>query len=485
VSSISGAWAKLLYGVNAAAAAIVAWCYLVPAPPLPTPLHPYREVSRCASGPLDWKLFDANGDDRLDIVILCEEELLVASGLNGDTLWRQDLPRPFAGSFGRLRRLHTEGSPVMKGGVIVVEFPKGFMSFEAATGRMLLSESVDHIDPKIDIEGDCLIVKDGDAPSRSISARTGEPCTAPERPRAERGPTGRVARVETGSREDQPDLTLARGEEELWTATCDSSCGAQVTPGGVLVEGQLGARCKRILNLARGQVTRVLKPQDLEWTLESLPPYLIAWRPLDPGPSRANRPVLEVFDAASFRTRWRSDPDAPEAFWELTDHCEPTLPDTHDSPIPLSSTDVVDAPCATGISPRDATGTDDVVFSLQRGAVPNICFVYEVSILADGRVHYEGPCMDGVADLQLPEGRLDELIHQFHANRFFDLCDATRHIGFDGGRMILEFWDGTHVKRVEADLIHWDETAALREFGDIIEEAIALKHFLPRPRRRL
>jgi hypothetical protein len=473
-SMIERVWASLLFAINFAAAAIVAWCYLVPAPALPAPLRPYREVSRCASGPLDWRLFDANGDDRPDIVILCEEELLVASGLNGDTLWRQDLPWPFAGSFGAFRWLHTEGSPVLKGGVIVVEFPKGFMSFDAATGRTLLSESVAHIHPEIDLEGDCLIVKDGDAPSRTISARSGEPCTVSERPPVERKPTGRFARVEHDGRDGHHTLTLERGGEELWTASCDSVCSAQVTPGGVLAAGRLGDRCMRILNFARGQVVRVLKPQDEPWTLESLPPYLVAWRPLYLGPSRTSRPVLEVFDATSFRTLWRSEPDGPEAIWVPTDHCEPSLPDTSESPLPLTSTDVVDGPCVTGIAPRAATGKDDVVLRLERTAP-----IYQVTILADGRVHYDGKSVDGAADQQLTMQQLDALTRSFRENRFFDLCDATITTAFDTSRMTVHFWDGTHVKRVEADWANRDQTAALGEFGDMIDEAVAIEQIVP------
>src|SRR5688500_17711744 len=95
-----GVWAKRLLAMtaatglvmNAAAAAVVAGWYLLQPPPLPLPLHPYRDVTQCASGPVELALLDADGDDHPDIAILCEEELLVASGLNGDTLWRQDLP---------------------------------------------------------------------------------------------------------------------------------------------------------------------------------------------------------------------------------------------------------------------------------------------------------------------------------------------------------------------------------------------------------
>ena len=106
--------------------AMAGW-HLLEVTPLPLPVHPvypYRDASRCASGPLDWALVDADGDDHLDIVILCEEELLVASGLNGDTLWRQDLPRPFPGSFAAPRTLEINGGDVRTGDVIVVEYPK-------------------------------------------------------------------------------------------------------------------------------------------------------------------------------------------------------------------------------------------------------------------------------------------------------------------------------------------------------------------------
>jgi len=482
MSSITGAWAKLLYGINAAAAAIVAWCYLVPAPPLPTPLHPYREVSRCASGPLDWRLFDANGDDRLDIVILCEEELLVASGLNGDTLWRQDLPRPFAGSFEAPRGLETnDGDLGGKADVLVVKYPKEVLSFDAVTGERLWSKALNRVQPSMWFRGDCLEVTSHEqvkGPENRVttttaffSARSGEACTPPpEPPRRPDAPPRRHARVGY----DDAGVTFERGDETLWTSPCDSNCSAQRLLGGVLVRGWVD-RCMRILNLSRGEVTRVLKPQDVGWRIETLSPYLIAWRPLDPQAHPAGRPVLEVFDATSFQTRWRSDPDAPEAFWELTDHCEPTLPDTSESPFPLTSTDAVDGPCATGITPRAATGrNDDVVLRLERSPCYGNCSSYVVTILADGTVHYEGRSLDGTPDATLSPSQLDELTRQFRDNRFFDLCDVTKREVTHYPSMTLEFWNGTQVKRVVAYLGNWSETVALREFGDTIDYAVAI-----------
>jgi hypothetical protein len=320
-----GGWAtSLLWVVAAAGAAFAGWYALQP-PPLPAPARPYREVSRCASGPLDWRLVDADGDDHLDIVILCEEELLVASGLNGDTVWRQDLQRPFPRSFEAPRHLETEGRPVVHGDVILVEYPKAVLSFDATTGRRLWSKTMHRVDASRWLRGGCLVVDqydDDEEPVATFSARTGEPCPPPPRGQPVERRTDRFARVESIRDERGVDtLTLKRGEEALWSASCGSTCTATRLLGAVLVQGWED-RCIRILNISRGQVTRVLKPQDAGWSIEPMPPYLIAWRPLDPSASPPGRPVLEVFDGTSFRTRWRSDPDEPEAVWEMTDHCE-------------------------------------------------------------------------------------------------------------------------------------------------------------------
>lgn len=474
MSSIRHAWTNLLIAVNAAAAAIVAWCLLVPAPAAPMPVHPYREVTRCASGPRDWKLFDADGDGRPDIVILCEEELLVASGLNGETLWRQDLPRPFAGSYHAAQSLEMN-EPYLggKGDVIVVEYPKEVMSFDAATGRRLWSRSLSRLDPFASFDGDCFVAHNHrEVPDDLFAARTGEPCTPPPpRPRRPDAPPGRFAKLGY----DHDGVVLSRGDEILWTSPCESSCSAERFPGGILVTGW-EERCMRILNLSRGEVTRVLKPQDAGWRIETLSPYLIAWRPLDPDAFPAGRPVLEVFDTTSFRTLWRSDPDAPETSWELADYCEPTLPDTRESPLPLTSTDVQEGPCATGVARRAATGKDDVVLRFERSRCYGDCPSYVVTIMADGTIHYEGRSVDGWPDQHLSPGQLSDLVRQFVDNGFFEFCDMTKQEVRHFPTMVLELWDGARVKRVEAYLGNWEETAALRELGDFVDELVAIGH---------
>lgn len=470
-----GRWARGILWVTAAAGAVFAGWHALQAPPLPVPKHPYREVTRCASGPLDWDLVDANGDDHPDVIILCEEELLVASGLNGDTLWRQDLQRPFPGSFAAPQYLKLNDGHGGTGGVIVVEYPKDLVSFDAVTGRRLWSIALRRVHPSIMFHGDCLVVRDFAGYEDAFSARTGEPCAPPpdRRLRFEK-PSDRFARVETTRGEgDERIVTLLRGDEKLWAVSCGSNCGAQRLVGAVLVRNWDDG-CMCILNISRGQVTWVLKPQDLQWQIESMPPYLIAWRPVEPGASPPGRPVLEVFDSTSFRTRWRSDPDEPEAVWELTDHCEPTLPDTSESPLPQTCTDAVDGPCATGITPRAATGPDDVVIRMERTQCFGDCPSYVVSIFADGRVRYEGRSVDGRPDAQLAPGQLDELVRQLRGNGFFDLCNAKKQEVSHFPSMSIELWDGTHVKRVEAYLGNWRETEALRDLGDMIDHTVAL-----------
>jgi hypothetical protein len=184
--------------------------------------------------------------------------------------------------------------------------------------------------------------------------------------------------------------------------------------------------------------------------------------------------VLEVFDATSFQTRWRSDPDAPEAVWELTDRCEPTPPDTSESPLPLTRTDGVGGPCATGITRRVANGQDDVVIRLERSPCFGDCPSYVVSIFANGRVRYEGRSVDGRPDAQLAPEQVDELVRQLRDNGFFDLCNLTEQRVSHFPSMSIELWDGPHAKRVEAYLGNWFETVALREFGALIDHTVAL-----------
>lgn len=476
---VRASWGARIAARVAAAGMAMAGCHLLEVTPPPLPVHPvrpYRVASRCVSGPLDWRLVDADGDDHLDIVILCEEELLVASGLNGDTLWRQDLPRPFPGSFAAPRSLETEGRPVVTGDVIIVEYPAEVVSFDAVTGRHLWAKPLHRVEPSLWLRGGCLIVdqRDDGEPAETFSARRGEPCTPPPRPPRRPEPTERLARVRaSGGWGGKDSITLERGKEELWTVTCDSACSAERLSGSVLVTGWVD-RCIRILEISRGQVTWVLKPQDAGWRVEAIDPYLIAWRPLEPGASPVGRPVLEVFDARSLGMRWRSDPDEPEAVWELTDHCEPTLPDTSGSPLPLTCTSQVDRPCANGIVPRAAASRDDVVIQLERTPCFGDCPSYVISIFADGRVRYEGLSVDGMPDAQLAPGELAELIRQLRYNGFFELCNVTKQEVRHFSSMSIELRDGMRAKRVEAYLGNWLETAALRELGERIDHAVGL-----------
>lgn len=117
-----------------------------------------------------------------------------------------------------------------------------------------------------------------------------------------------------------------------------------------------------------------------------------------------------------------------------------------------------------------------MVFRLERSQCYGDCSSYVVTILANGTVHYEGRSVDGWPDSQLLPSQLDVLAREFRDNGFFELCNLTKREVTHYPSMSIEFWDGTRVKRVEAYLGNWSESASLREFGDTIDHTVAIGH---------
>jgi len=429
-------------------------------------------------------LLDADGDPHPDIAILCVEELLVASGLNGDTLWRQDLPRPLYGSSALGRFLVTNGRKV-----VTVAYPEALLTFDAATGQSLWSKRLFDQVYSIALEGDCLAVDIFYGPSSRFSAQSGEPSSCAIAPREE-GPARPVAWAappRRGASDRDHIVSLDRDEEHLWTASCGPSrCAAKMTPGGVLVESEgPGAQCARILDISMGRVVRVLKPQGAGWSFRSLPPYLVAWRPHQPDASRIGRPVLEIFDATSFETRWRTDPEQPPAVWQRATHCDLSVPDTSERfPTPLPCFDSPDGLCDGGITPRMATGTDDAVFRLRRMGCLGSCPIYEATIFADGRVRYKGSSVGDASDGRIAPDQLEELSGQFREYGFFDMRAPTGEKPIDSPSLYLDFWDGRHVKSLKAHRGSGDDMLALDELAAEVDRVVAIERVLLPPELR-
>jgi hypothetical protein len=326
---------QVALAVAAAGSVVVAMSHLDEAPPLPVPSNPYRDVSQCQDEPHSMALVDANGDDHPDIAILCGSELVVASGIDGGALWRVAFDRD-------LERYPGLGPFLIGGGGLTLAYGHSIESIDPATGDVRWTKRLGDSISFFEVEQGCVQVGRYGYEQQGFSAADGEPstCRIPFRGRGD-------VEVWTERAEDFGQLVVfARDRQRVWSARCGPHiCQATLTPAGVLVwnhaDGESPIRFARIHDLYSGRIVRVLDIAAARWNFWSLPPYLIAsHRPLAdpsrPGKSvrRATRPVIEVFDATSLVTRWRSSPEGPPPTWQRAvigvagapDYVEPEIP---------------------------------------------------------------------------------------------------------------------------------------------------------------